>query len=482
MLDHETLNSTLASSLERLLPASLAICNKTNTVLSSTVAMLFDPIKLFVDKYTEQQLAAAAADTRVRTRGVASERSTEPLHIQACRELVRIMREIDDKIREEKTSEFLKDFKTSTLTATQRSRTFSRERHDMLERACRICLFCQMASMNSVPENDTAANDNKTKQLNYCKEAATWKSWKDEADKELKKGNPAPPHPINPVTKKTMKQNPKKPTFQPIIEMCMCRNSQCVQRGSDIGSTCFIKCIDPSSGQRYPWDEITGQCTCPVCQCQCPAAYNIQDRNKIALSITKVMETKILDELDSSNNDPEEGLRRFIRRASKGGALLATAAEKEIPAGASEEHRTEIVTEAIMEGTAVSMARDAHLLPTNSRQLLQGQFGQSTEVTLPGGQRLDTRMLGTDRVNMHSNNNRLGAATSTAGLYLPGMVDHQRPSYESVSEKFLQASKEPPIVNAFLGPFFGELDDAAAATSQPAAAGATGLGEGAANT
>eukprot|EP00985_Skeletonema_marinoi_P027089 scaffold21708_cov80-Skeletonema_marinoi.AAC.1 len=58
-----------------------------------------------------------------------------------------------------------------------------------------------------------------------------------------------------------------------------------------------------------------------------------------------------------------------------------------------------------MEGTASMICR-------NGASLMQMEFGQSTEVTLPGGQTINTTMLGSWRVNLHTNNNHLGASQS----------------------------------------------------------------------
>lgn len=122
------------------------------------------------------------------------------------------------------------------------------------------------------------------------------------------------------------------------------------------------------------------------------------------------------------------------------------------------------------------MARNASsLLPDNSRRLMQSQFGQSTRITLPGGQQIDTTALGaSSRTNLHTNNNRLGASATTVGHYLPGMKNHYQPSFENVTAQFQEASQQVPIADAFLGPIFNDLtrDTSGAASAVQSAAGA----------
>lgn len=121
------------------------------------------------------------------------------------------------------------------------------------------------------------------------------------------------------------------------------------------------------------------------------------------------------------------------------------------------------------------MARNASsLLPDNSRRLMQSQFGQSTRITLPGGQQIDTTALGASRTNLHTNNNRLGASATTVGHYLPGMKNHYQPSFENVTAQFQEASQQVPIADAFLGPIFNDLtrDTSGAASAVQSAAGA----------
>ncbi len=87
---------------------------------------------------------------------------------------------------------------------------------------------------------------------------------------------------------------------------------------------------------------------------------------------------------------------------------------------------------------------------------MQKQFGQSTEVILPNpnGNTIITTMLGSSRINLHTNNNRLGVSESTNIMYLPGMKSHQEPDFTNVSESVVVAAQQPTIADSFLSPLF----------------------------
>ena len=95
---------------------------------------------------------------------------------------------------------------------------------------------------------------------------------------------------------------------------------------------------------------------------------------------------------------------------------------------------------------------------------MQKNFGQSRVdiVTLPNGNQVDNqvdcRNLGATRANLHTNNNRLQEVTSTAGMYLPGMIDHQHPDFSNPTQDyFIAASQKPSIADTFLSPIFDSV-------------------------
>jgi len=58
------------------------------------------------------------------------------------------------------------------------------------------------------------------------------------------------------------------------IFVCHCHQMGCKSKTGPVSITdCSIMCIDPSTGQRYPFD-LRG-CTCPVCNCKCDKTYRV---------------------------------------------------------------------------------------------------------------------------------------------------------------------------------------------------------------
>ena len=84
-MESEPLNCNLKSGLDRLLPETDDDCTRSNTILPWTLCSLFDQLRIFMDKYTEQH--ELESQGRRRTRGAAS---NEHLAIQACREVIEI--------------------------------------------------------------------------------------------------------------------------------------------------------------------------------------------------------------------------------------------------------------------------------------------------------------------------------------------------------------------------------------------------------
>jgi hypothetical protein len=124
-----------------------------------------------------------------------------------------------------------------------------------------------------------------------------------------------------------------------------------------------------------------------------------------------------------------------------------------------------------MESTACMICRNGASLPASSRQLMRKQFGQSTEVILPNpnGNTINTTMLGSSRMNLHTNNNRLGVSESTNIMYLQGMKSHHEPDFTNVSESVVVAAQQPTIADSFLSPLFSAAAAAAAAAASMSA-------------
>ena len=63
-----------------------------------------------------------------------------------------------------------------------------------------------------------------------------------------------------------MTRRPNCPTkrFRHPIVQCMCSTSFCVMEGSDLSSSCPIKCQNEKK-ERYPFTGTPKVCSCPVC-------------------------------------------------------------------------------------------------------------------------------------------------------------------------------------------------------------------------
>ena len=446
----------LTEKLKGLLPLTTAYKNKDNAALAMDIVELFQPLEVFHSKVQEQK--QAEGEGRRKTRGASI---NQPLHLQVIKTILDLKDTIDRKIRKDKAEDMGKKFKPVSITPAQERRKFCQDRHDILDDAHKTCPYCGHKSVNSLLENDSVVAANQTDHDGYSRAKEVWDNYKRRLAEALEKGHGHPPYPKNPNNpSQEMRQAPKRIKLREITDVCCCKNSSCIMKESDHGSSCFLKCIDPSTGQRFSWDPMQRRCTCSICMCECPGVWHRADRQMIALGIDQARrnDATMLAASSGSNVAPETGLRRFLTQSIIGGVNVADAVARSLPSNASEENRKAAVSDAIMEGSAMYMTRNASsLLSDNSRHLMQSQFGQSTRVTLPGGQKIDTTALGASRTNLHTNNNRLGASATTVGHYLPGMKNHQQPSFENVTAEFEEASRQVPIADEFLGPIFHDL-------------------------
>ena len=98
----------------------------------------------------------------------------------------------------------------------------------MLDPRHRLCTFCLHFSVNSVPKNDTAVEENEREMSNFIRAMEVWVKYSDAADAAKKSGRDPPPYPKHPVTGQVMKMAPKRTKLRQIMYMYMCRNSQCL--------------------------------------------------------------------------------------------------------------------------------------------------------------------------------------------------------------------------------------------------------------
>ena len=182
----------------------------------------------------------------------------------------------------------------------------------------------------------------------------------------------------------------------------------------------------------------------------------MNDTNKIGLGIMQLHKRGFLNRTENDADGGARGLRKFLTQVVNGGILAgaATAFRDSDRNNCSTEEDELLVDAAVMESTASMICRNGASLPASSRQLMQKQFGQSTEVILPNGNTINTTMLGSSRMSLHTNNNRLGVSESTNIIYLPGMKSHQEPDFTNVSESVVVAAQQPTIADSFLSPLF----------------------------
>ena len=65
------------------------------------------------------------------------------------------------------------------------------------------------------------------------------------------------------------------PKYETIIIVCHCEEFSCTTGDGPVPTDqCPIRCIDPSTGNRYSMD-INGSCTCPICLCECSVAFTV---------------------------------------------------------------------------------------------------------------------------------------------------------------------------------------------------------------
>ena len=97
-----------------------------------------------------------------------------------------------------------------------------------------FCAECGLKSTNVPIENDNCKAHNDEVNRIYLEKMSIWSDYE-----ERKKTDPNARKPMG------MNRKPQMGRFLEPIVMCMCSTSSCVMEGSDISSTCPIKCINP---------------------------------------------------------------------------------------------------------------------------------------------------------------------------------------------------------------------------------------------
>jgi hypothetical protein len=114
------------------------------------------------------------------------------------------------------------------------------------------CPFCRHLSLNTVAEDHGMVPQNNAIYADYGVLISKWEQYKTDVLVANNNGDPKPAFPTNRFKKNSnMKRHPPAPSLKSLDRerhICTCLNSKCVTKGSDIGSTCPIKCCEQPEG------------------------------------------------------------------------------------------------------------------------------------------------------------------------------------------------------------------------------------------
>jgi len=178
---------------------------------------------------------------------------------------------VDEQIRE-----MLNDIEHDTLlkgirlTPFQASLEFKEEAIPE-DSAYRMCVFCKHFNTNTVAENEGMNERNDRRLSRDQRVQAVWSDFDKRRAEAEKNNEDPPPFPKHPISGKELRRKPpvvsNKDLESPMVQ-CMCSTATCNQEGTDIGSSCFVKClksnvpvegvVDPqaSLAECFPWTAL----------------------------------------------------------------------------------------------------------------------------------------------------------------------------------------------------------------------------------
>ena len=312
-------NTDLHAALSRDLPSNHNITRQDNVALSLKLLNFFDPIEVFHTHMKEQDEAANRPATHSGENG-----SPSYLPIELSGRVVAIKEKVDLFVVNKNATSIHSLFNSVKLSSLQKAYHFDQALHDKLDDAQKQCPFCLHYSLIWVPENDTVADENTVAIRDYDASMKVWNAYIASCDTNKGRGHAEPARPKHPKTGAIMKRSPTAPKLRSVIVMCTCRNSHCLCPGNDIGSSCFINCIDCKTGKHFESKGPSRRCSCDVCGCICPAAWQIQDHMKIGLQLAQLHKNRTLFQGDKVS--PEQGLRMFLRKTASAGLLAVEGA------------------------------------------------------------------------------------------------------------------------------------------------------------
>jgi len=402
------------------------IKHTTNENLSAVIVKLFGYAEsLRHIHHTKQGSGSLGRETR----------TSSPLH-DLLKRILELKRDVGIRVREARQAA-PHGSNNLSLHQTQSALQLSRPFNGSLlpaDEALRKCPYCNHDSVNFVRESLSFQDNNETVLREYHEKMEVWDKY--QREKERAEGSSNRAMPSLPKGMKMKPRAPGKQQLQQIQARCACSSMHCTQQGSDIGSTCNIKCRHLPVGPRYQWDEFEG-CMCTVCKCQCNKIWNVKDAARIVLALAQ--QSNVL-----SRPEPSTGTQL---QALLGGAMIngIRAASDAFGPAASDADEVVVQNRAI-DATSESICRQGRSnLTQKARSELRSILGRSTRVELPSGDHYDTRNLG--RGNSHMHNNRLptvGPSSRSAALasHPPGMADNLNPSYDGMCPQFVATAKK----------------------------------------
>jgi len=319
--------------------------------------------------------------------------------------------------------------KGKTLSNAQRERLF--DINLLPDEAMQSCLFCGHESINKAKENEGMSASNKAKTEEEKKSQRVWDKYEKEKLETEKNSRALPQAPKNPTTGRAMKRRPHGVKLERPWLQCMCSTSYCAQQGTDIGSSCPIKC-KCENGDRYPFQG--GQCQCQVCQCECSKAYEIGDIQRIGLKLS----IQANSQTNTAQSIPPEVQTANFMGNVFGSAMFAandvyTAASK-----AKAKDPQGVSMDAFYDAAALNTIKKGEVLSFEARSAMRNQFGFSTIVALPGGKSFDTKTISRPS-NFHAKNNRFNSQNDVGPA--TGMKNNLEIDYsDTFSSTFKQAS------------------------------------------
>ena len=444
--------SNLEEMFDKTIPSKAAFISKgNNSELAKKIIDLHIPSRLLLSHLLQNEKKKLDAVARLRQKSKEAKQKRDSLTV-FIEDFVKKMERLDELVLLKRQSSQFPNIKFPTLSTVQRERKYDEKRIPKNSGHC-ICLFCGHPSINEPIENEAVVEFNTKVDEIYTQKLSVWTSFL--SAKEKNENTVFPKDPFD--TTRIMRRAPSKGKYKSAIHQCHCSSSKCLMMNSDIGSTCPIKCVDSDTGVRYATEGIPQQCSCVVCKCECTSAYYVTDIPRIGLEISWAQKKQ------SNIDQHENSIQQFV--GDMFGSALSTAmaiqreyknninAMKSLSAEQKEQmlYDCELNTkDSFFEAAALNVVKKANgRTSAIDRNKLASQMGTATFVTLPGGSKFDTRVIGRPSSQHASNNKLVGPAKKQSTP--PGMQSNLHIKFDGLpvacNEKRRRASFITPKTN-----------------------------------